>query len=148
MDTTEEVKKIIEIMKESDLTQFEIERDGLKLNIHRAVAGQGGTPAYTATPVGMPSVPVQATCPAVATEDVELIKSPVVGTFYRAPTPESPSFVEVGTEISEESTVCIIEAMKVMNEIQADVKGTITRILVENGHGVEYGQPLFEVKKK
>ena len=142
---TDEVKKIIEIMKESDLTQFEIEREGLKLSIHRAAPGQA--PVFAAAPVASPAAPAESAAPAAPAEDVEVIKSPIVGTFYRAPTPESPSFVDVGAEVNEESTVCIIEAMKVMNEIQADVKGVITRILVENGHAVEYGQPLFEVKK-
>ena len=77
---------------------------------------------------------------------IELIKSPMVGTFYRAPSPESPVFAEVGTKVTAESVVCIIEAMKVMNEIQSEISGTITEVLVENGDAIEFGQPLFKVK--
>lgn len=78
---------------------------------------------------------------------LHVVKSPMVGTFYRAPSPDSKPFVDIGTKIKNESTVCIIEAMKVMNEIQAEVVGTVADILVENGESVEYGQPLFKVKK-
>jgi acetyl-CoA carboxylase biotin carboxyl carrier protein len=83
--------------------------------------------------------------PASATGEIE-VKSPMIGTFYRAPSPEAASYVEMGTEINPESVVCIIEAMKVMNEIKAEVKGIITQVLVENGKPVEFGQPLFKVR--
>jgi acetyl-CoA carboxylase biotin carboxyl carrier protein len=79
--------------------------------------------------------------------DVIYIKSPMVGTFYRSPSPESKPFAEIGTKMTETSAVCIIEAMKIMNEIQAEVKGTVTEVLVENGQPVEYGQKLFRLKK-
>jgi acetyl-CoA carboxylase biotin carboxyl carrier protein len=82
----------------------------------------------------------------VEEKGIELIKSPMVGTFYRAPSPESPVFAEVGTKVTAESVVCIIEAMKVMNEIQSEISGTITEVLVENGDAIEFGQPLFKVK--
>ena len=83
--------------------------------------------------------------PVTATGEVE-VKSPMIGTFYRAPSPEAASYVEIGTEINPESVVCIIEAMKVMNEIKAEVKGVITQVLVENAKPVEFGQPLFKVR--
>jgi acetyl-CoA carboxylase biotin carboxyl carrier protein len=89
------------------------------------------------TPAGAPQT--------AATGEIE-VKSPMIGTFYRAPSPEAGSYVEIGTEISPESVVCIIEAMKVMNEIKAEVKGVITQILVENAKPVEFGQPLFKVR--
>ncbi len=88
-------------------------------------------------PVGTPPIP--------ATNEIE-IKSPMIGTFYRAPSPEAASYVEIGTEINPDSVVCIIEAMKVMNEIKAEVKGVITQVLVENAKPVEFGQPLFKVR--
>jgi acetyl-CoA carboxylase biotin carboxyl carrier protein len=89
--------------------------------------------------------PAAASAP-VEEKGIELIKSPMVGTFYRAPSPESPVFAEVGTKVTAESVVCIIEAMKVMNEIQSEISGTITEVLVENGDAIEFGQPLFKVK--
>jgi acetyl-CoA carboxylase biotin carboxyl carrier protein len=87
--------------------------------------------------VGTPPLPV--------TNEIE-VKSPMIGTFYRAPSPEAASYVEIGTEINPESVVCIIEAMKVMNEIKAEVKGVVTQVLVENAKPVEFGQPLFKVR--
>jgi len=86
--------------------------------------------------------------PAAPAEEagISVVKSPMVGTFYRAPSPESPVFTDVGKKVNAESIVCIIEAMKVMNEIHAEISGTITEVLVENGDSVEYGQPLFKVK--
>jgi acetyl-CoA carboxylase biotin carboxyl carrier protein len=95
-------------------------------------------------PVTVPAAPV-GTPPIPATNEIE-VKSPMIGTFYRAPSPEAASYVEIGTDISPESVVCIIEAMKVMNEIKAEVKGVITQVLVENGKPVEFGQPLFKVR--
>jgi acetyl-CoA carboxylase biotin carboxyl carrier protein len=86
--------------------------------------------------------------PAPADEDknISTVTSPMVGTFYRAPSPDSPAFADVGTKVGADSVVCIIEAMKVMNEIQSEISGTVTEVLVENGEAVEYGQPLFKVK--
>ncbi len=151
-------------MKRADLTEFEIEQDGLKLRIKRSpgdgrptVFNSGSTPPFPiggldqpAAPAAAPVQPVSVAAPAKASAEPEagvgIIKSPMVGTFYRASSPESEPFVDVGSTVAEASTVCIIEAMKVMNEIQAEIKGKIIEILVENGKAVEYGQPLFKVK--
>ncbi|MEM8549372.1 MAG: acetyl-CoA carboxylase biotin carboxyl carrier protein, partial [Verrucomicrobiota bacterium] len=119
---------------------------------------QNAAPVITtaATPVPMPiasapPAPAAASlAPAKAADEpgISIIKSPMVGTFYRAPTPDSSPFIEIGAAVKSESVVCIIEAMKVMNEIQAEQSGTVTEILVENGQAVEFGQPLFKVKAK
>ncbi len=147
-------------MKRSDLTELEVEQEGLKLRICRGPGGQiitqlpQGTAVHpeTATAAGNGPQPAPPSAPAPAEttkveENVTFIKSPMVGTFYRTPAPEMPPFVEVGHKVTEKSPVCIIEAMKVMNEIQSEVAGTIVEILLENGQPVEYGQPLFKVKK-
>src|SRR5262249_9189230 len=103
--------------------------------------------SYAPVPMVMPQAaaapPVIA--PAAASNELE-IKSPMIGTFYRSPSPEAASYVEVGTEVNGETVVCIIEAMKVMNEIKAEARGTITQVLVENGKPVEFGQPLFKIR--
>lgn len=146
------------MMKRADLTEFEIEQEGLKLRIARGSKGEGivsaapiALPSYAASvpPAPQPQQPQAGNdqkAPAANTDDSLIIKSPMVGTFYRAPSPESPVFADVGDKVTPESVVCIIEAMKVMNEIQAEVRGTITEVLVENAASVEYGQPLFRVK--
>lgn len=141
-------------MKRSDLSEFEIEEEGLKLRIRRGA--EGGPVSYIQTGPAMttnPPFPVatseeapKAEAPAAEEKGISVIKSPMVGTFYRAPSPESPAFADIGTKVEADSAVCIIEAMKVMNEIQSEIKGTITEVLVENGEAVEYGQPLFKVK--
>ena len=136
----QEIQNIIDIMKRSDLSEFEIEEDGFKLRIKRGSGDSGSMPTIIQT-----SVPATASV-AEADDGLEIIKSPMVGTFYRTPSPDSPAFVEKGTEIQADSVVCIIEAMKVMNEIQADIKGTIVEILVESEESVEFNQPLFKVK--
>jgi acetyl-CoA carboxylase biotin carboxyl carrier protein len=137
-------------MKSSEISEFEYEEDGLKLRlsskgpeapqiIHAAPMPAGTAPAETSTGSQDTAAPVEE-------KGISIIKSPMVGTFYRAASPESPAYAEIGTKVGVDSTVCIIEAMKVMNEIQAEMSGTITEVLVENGEGVEYGQPLFKIK--
>jgi acetyl-CoA carboxylase biotin carboxyl carrier protein len=101
-------------------------------------------PVPVAAPI-LPATVVSAAAPAVNSGEID-IKSPMIGTFYRSPSPESASYVDVGAEVNPDSVVCIIEAMKVMNEIKAEVKGVITQILVENGKPVEFGQPMFKVR--
>lgn len=145
-------------MKKSSLTEFEIEEEGLKLRICRSDENQGNgaaavpafaapVPAYTPPPAGAPT-PAEPAAPATEAEEkgISIIKSPMVGTFYQASSPESPPFINVGDSVSKDTTVCIIEAMKVMNEIPAELSGEIKEVLVENGDAVEYGQPLFKVK--
>jgi len=152
-----DIKAIIDLMKKNSITEFELEEKDSKLRLKRGLNGvststQGDdsaqmqtmpmmaapmAPAITALPVAAPI--------AANTGEID-IKSPMIGTFYRSPSPESASYVEVGTEINAESVVCIIEAMKVMNEIKAEVKGVVTQVLIENGKPVEFGQPLYKVR--
>ena len=148
------IKQVVELMKRSELSEFELEEEGFKLRLTRkgneapqviqAVAAPAAQPLASAAPAAIPAATESA--PA---EDPNLstITSPMVGTFYSAASPESPSFVKVGQKTDADTVVCIIEAMKVMNEIQAELSGTIVECLVENGQAVEYGQPLFKVKK-
>jgi len=147
-------------MKRSDLSDFEIEDEKFKLRIRRNVASLPvvhASPVVHAAPVHVAApppvvqtAPVETSPGAPAGDAVEpgivFIKSPMVGTFYRTPSPESPPFVDVNSKVSETSVVCIIEAMKIMNEIQAEVKGTIVEVLLESGQPVEYGQKLFKVR--
>ncbi len=156
-----QIKLIIDLMKRSDLTEFAVEEEGFKLKIRRGANGlpvvsssRGSNPPFaagseTAAPIAS-ATPALGVGPAAAAADeagVTYIKSPMVGTFYRSPSPESKSFVENGSKVTETSVVCIIEAMKIMNEIQSETKGTILETLVENGQPVEYGQRLFKVKQ-
>lgn len=147
-------------MKRSELTEFAVEEEGFKLKIRRGaiglpvITGNGAsnTPflagdSSLSAPVSAGAVPTLTTPgKSEADEGAGYIKSPMVGTFYRSPTPESKTFAELGTKVVENSAVCIIEAMKIMNEIQAEIKGTIIEVLVENGQPVEYGQRLFKIK--
>lgn len=144
-------------MQRSDLTEFAVEEEGFKIKIARA-SNSAAAPAVTYAPAPVAAAPAPAPAPAAApagtpaapaAEEAGIIyvKSPMVGTFYKAASPESKAFAEIGTKITETSVVCIIEAMKIMNEIQSEVKGTIVEILVENGSPVEYGQKLFKVKQ-
>lgn len=158
-----QIKQIIELMKRSELTEFAVEEEGFKLKIRRGSnglpivsAGRGSNPPFvqvdTAPPfpatAPAPAAPVQpAAAPSGDEPGISYIKSPMVGTFYRAASPESKPFADVGTKVVENSVVCIIEAMKIMNEIQAETKGTVLEVLVENGQPVEYGQRLFKIKQ-
>ena len=144
------IKQVIDLMKRSELSEFELEEEGFKLRLSRKngdVAPQIIHAAPAAAPVAAPA-PTAAAAPAAPVEEVgiSVVKSPMVGTFYSAGSPESPAFAKIGDKITADSIVCIIEAMKVMNEIQAELAGTITEVLIENGEAVEYGQPLFKVK--
>lgn len=155
-----DIKAIIDLMKRSDLSEFEIEDAKFKLRIRRDTQSGGASRNSFAVsplsieqasiaPIAIPATPVAPSAPTTSAEDVNVtvIKSPMVGTFYRSPSPDSPSFVNNGSKVTEKTAVCIIEAMKVMNEIHAEVSGTIIEILAENGQAVEYGQPLFKVRK-
>jgi acetyl-CoA carboxylase biotin carboxyl carrier protein len=149
-----DIKAIIDLMKKNSITEFELERQDSKIRLKRGSNGgapivQYDEPGAAGAVPALPPVAVASTLtaapPVPATGEVE-VKSPMIGTFYRAPSPEAASYVEIGTEINPESVVCIIEAMKVMNEIKAEVKGVITQVLVENAKPVEFGQPLFKVR--
>ncbi len=150
-------------MKRSELSEFAVEEEGFKLKIRRGGTGmpvvtQGvvvSNPPFAqlteapAVPAQAAPAPTAAAAPAASKEEegVVYIKSPMVGTFYRAASPESKPFAEVGAKVVETTVVCIIEAMKIMNEIQAEAKGTVVEVLVENGQPVEYGQRLFKIKQ-
>jgi acetyl-CoA carboxylase biotin carboxyl carrier protein len=150
-----DIKAIIDLMKKNSISEFELERQDFKIKLKRGGNGVVSTasqydeaqmvsyaPASAALP--MPGGGSAPTAPPVST-DAD-IKSPMIGTFYRAPSPEAGNYVEVGAEVNPETVVCIIEAMKVMNEIKAEAKGFITQIMVENAKPVEFGQPLFKIR--
>jgi acetyl-CoA carboxylase biotin carboxyl carrier protein len=169
----DELRELVELIAQHGFTDFELEREGIRVRLRREAASQAPAPpvalaptvhapvqhasaAPPAQPVAeTPSVPAPSTAQpaaeAVKAADVEeelhLITSPIVGTFYRSPSPQSEAFVRLGSHVHPDTVVCIIEAMKLMNEIQADTSGEIAKIYVENGQPVEYGQPLFGIKK-
>jgi len=143
-----EIKKVVELMKENDLSEFSLEEENFKLQLKRGgnqiTQIMSAPQQMVAAPVIAPVAPAAAAEVAVDDGLVE-ITSPMVGTFYRSPSPDSDMFAEVGTVVNKDSVVCIVEAMKVMNEIKADVTGTIKKILVDNATPVQFGQPLFLV---
>ncbi len=145
-----DVKKIQELLKlmtDNDLVEMEIVHGDDRISLKRA---QAQMPFMTGMPMATAMMPAAApTTPAAeTTEDDDLIEitSPIVGTFYEAPSPDSDPYVKTGSAVDAQTVVCIIEAMKVMNEIKAEITGTIQRVLVKNGQAVEFGQPLFKVK--
>jgi acetyl-CoA carboxylase biotin carboxyl carrier protein len=154
-----DIKAIIDLMKKNDLAEFQMEKEGFKIRIKRGAEGYAPSVVRTVEAIPAPAAGVIATIPAVAgtasaagtapaapSANVKEIVSPMVGTFYRSPSPDAAAFVEVGQQVDEETVVCIIEAMKVMNEIKAEVKGVIAEVVADNGKPVEFGQALFRVK--
>ena len=150
----DEIKRIVQLMQENDLAEFEMEREGFRIVMRKS---QPNVVTSQVVPVATPSidtssphtVPIAETAAAgeeAEQDNYQTIISPMVGTFYAAPSPDSDPYVEVGDEVDEETVVCILEAMKVMNEIKAEVCGRIVEILVENAEPVEYGQPLYKVE--
>lgn len=163
-----QIKQIIDLMKRSELSEFEVEEEGFKVKIKRGATGSPSVTAGLAPAAATHAVPEATRQPAATQtagaagsnpptgattkEDkdepgVTYVKSPMVGTFYRSPSPDSKPFAENGSKVSEASVVCIIEAMKIMNEIQAETSGTVLEFLVENGQPVEYGQKLLSIRK-
>jgi acetyl-CoA carboxylase biotin carboxyl carrier protein len=158
-----EIKAILDLMTRHGLSEFELEKGDVKLRLKRGPGGEWVTsaaapaapsaapaaaapahaPAAPAVSASTPAAPAPAAAPAEGTMQ---IVSPMVGTFYRAPSPDSPSFIEPGQEVNEDTVVCIIEAMKVMNEIKAETRGVIIEVLAQNGKPVEFGKPLFSVR--
>lgn len=145
------LKKLIDLVQESGIGEIEITEGEEKVRISRQAAG--GQPVFMTAPAmqAMPMVgsaaPVGEAAPAAPAEPKgHALKSPMVGTFYRAPSPGAPAFVEIGQAVTKGQTLCIIEAMKLLNEIESDVSGSVKAILVENGQPVEYGQPLFQIE--
>ena len=154
----DEIKQILEMMRDHDIAEFELERDNVKLRLRKSGAGHW-TPAPPA-PHGQyaPPMPLAPPLATAATEgmpmlgatdealDLAVVKSPIVGTFYRAPEPGAKSFAEVGDTVRKGQVLCIIEAMKLMNEINAECDGEIVKAYVENGQAVQYGERLFAIK--
>jgi acetyl-CoA carboxylase biotin carboxyl carrier protein len=155
----DELRELSELLNAQGFNEFEIEREGFRLRLSRYTPPPVHTPTGaqafvppTVTPVAQSSTQAQGTTgttkqTTAADEELHMITSPIVGTFYRSPSPTAESFVHVGSHVEADTVVCIIEAMKLMNEIQAEVRGTVEKIYVENGQPVEYGQALFGIKK-
>jgi acetyl-CoA carboxylase biotin carboxyl carrier protein len=139
-----DIKAIIDLMKKNDLSVFEMEKDGFRLKLQKGIGDQ---PIVSTTVAPVPA-PAAANGPAAATETAPLkeIVSPMVGTFYRAASPDASPFVDVGTKVTEDTVVCIIEAMKVMNEIKAETSGVIAEVVAEGSKPVQFGQVLFRVR--
>ena len=148
------LKTLIDLVSESSISELEITEAEGKVRIVKAAAAVPMAVPAAVAPVAVAAAPASVSAPAVAPEAAapapaeagRVIKSPMVGTFYRSSSPGSKAFVDVGSAVKEGDAVCIIEAMKIMNEIEADTAGTITRILCDNGQAVEFGQPLFVVE--
>jgi acetyl-CoA carboxylase biotin carboxyl carrier protein len=148
-----DIKAIIDLMKKNSISEFEMEKQDFKIKLKRGPNGgtviaqpeESQLVAYAAPSAPALSAPGAPSAPTTLPGEAE-IKSPMIGTFYRAPSPEAAHYVEIGTEVTPETVVCIIEAMKVMNEIKAEAKGVITQVMVENGKPVEFGQPLFKIR--
>ncbi|ABF42289.1 biotin carboxyl carrier protein [Candidatus Koribacter versatilis Ellin345] len=160
-----EIKELIEFLIEKDITEFELERGDVKLRVKRgaethvvAAPVMQAAPIITSAPVAAPApsassaskapAPVAApAAPPADDADLHYVKSPIVGTYYESPSPGSPPFIKVGDRVKEGQVLCIVEAMKLMNEIEADASGEIVKMLVSNGAPVEYGMPLFAIRK-
>jgi acetyl-CoA carboxylase biotin carboxyl carrier protein len=150
------LKKLIDLVQESGIGEIEITEGEEKVRISRQMNAAPVIMAPAMSPMAMPGQPMMmspampgaapAAAPAAEEPKGHTLKSPMVGTFYRAPSPGAPSFADVGQSVTKGQTVCIIEAMKLLNEIESDATGTIKAILVENGQPVEYGQPLFLIE--
>jgi acetyl-CoA carboxylase biotin carboxyl carrier protein len=158
-----EIKELIDLLVEKDITEFELERGDMKVHVKRGstsapvvhVAPMQTVAAAPVTSAPPPSAPPPASsatpaAPAADSADADLfiVKSPIVGTYYEAPSPGTPPFIKVGDTVKEGQVLCIIEAMKLMNEIEAEVAGVIARMFVGNGSPVEYGMPLFGIRKQ
>jgi acetyl-CoA carboxylase biotin carboxyl carrier protein len=156
----EDIERILELVREHELAEFELERDGLKIRIRKTSAGfppmsapvqivqappaSAPAPAPAASPVA--SAPEAALDTDDAPVELAVVKSPIVGTFYRSPEPGAPAFVDIGQRVKKDQVLCIIEAMKLMNEITSEYEGAIANIYVENGKPVQYGERLFAIK--
>jgi len=155
MENLEDIRQILDLVREHELTEFELERDGLKIRVRKDARGQIVVHAPAAAPVvpmaapvapGVTPVPAVATSPVDDSVDLAVVTSPIVGTLYRAPEPGATPFVDVGGRVHKGQVLCIIEAMKLMNEIESEYEGEIARIYVENGQPVQYGERLFAIK--
>src|SRR5882724_9898296 len=157
----EELRELIGLLRENGLAELELENEGFRVRLRRestivqtaAHAIEVPLPAPVPVTPALPPAPgpahpgTQASTAASQDQDLHIIPSPIVGTFYRSPSPSADAFVKIGSNVEPETVVCIIEAMKLMNEIQAETTGAVVKIYVENGQPVEYGQPLFGIRK-
>ncbi len=147
-----EIKRLIRIVEESGIDELEVTRWGRGVRIVKRLMNGAEPPSggaiVHAVPAAAPAsvVPPSAGSPPAARPGIEVVRAPMVGTFYRAPSPEAPSYVEVGDRVRKGQTLCILEAMKLMNEIEAESDGLVRAVLAENGDPIEYGQPLFELE--
>ncbi len=152
----EQLKGILDLVREHDVTELELEADGMKVRIKKGDIAAVQAPARPASgpPPGPAAAPAAPTPVAAASTELDVdtelavVKSPIVGTFYRAPEPNAPPFVQVGDQVRKGQTLCIIEAMKMMNNIDSEHEGTVVRIYVENGQPVQFGERLFAIKAK
>ncbi len=152
------LKKLLKLLDESDSTELMIEEEGIKIKLSKtgknAQIIQQLAPQTPATSVPTPTPPPPVSTPQAdaskqeAVQEIQghIIHSPIVGTYYKAPSPDSPAFVEVGAKVTEGQTLCIVEAMKLMNEIECDINGIVEQVLVKDGNPVEFNQPLFVIK--
>jgi acetyl-CoA carboxylase biotin carboxyl carrier protein len=166
----DELRELIGLIREHEFTEFELEREGFRVRFKRgaeageptgAAGGQPQSATGSTQYISTPAAPETGSTPSIAPshpgakaqteasedQDLYIIPSPIVGTFYRSPSPNADSFVKIGSRVEPDTIVCIIEAMKLMNEIQSETSGEVAKIYVENGQPVEYGQPLFGIKK-
>ncbi len=142
----EKISKLVEIMNENDLVEIQLEEENLKIKLKKPGCNMIAAPAMM--PQNMASVMPAVAAPVVDdTAGLTPVPSPIVGTFYSAPSPDSEDFVSLGDNVSADTVICIVEAMKIMNEVKAEISGTVEKILVKNGEPVEYGQPLFLIKE-
>ena len=145
------IRRLVELMKEHDLNEIDLSQEDMRIQLRRGISGEGGGPmaAYPQVAMQMPQMAAPAAAPqpaaAPAADEYSIIKSPMVGTFYSASDPDTAPFVKVGDHVGPETTVCIVEAMKVFNEIPAEMSGKIVAVLGKNGEPIEFGQPLFKV---
>jgi acetyl-CoA carboxylase biotin carboxyl carrier protein len=150
----DEIKQILEMMREHDIAEFELERDNVKLRLRKNAAGHwtaapAAPPGHYAPPMPGPAAAADAPpvlAPADEALDLAVVKSPIVGTFYRAPEPGAKAYADVGETVRKGQVLCIIEAMKLMNEINAECDGEVIKCYVENGQAVQYGERLFAIK--
>ena len=155
----DELRELVQLINENDFSEFELEREGFRVRFRRGgeiseassvreVTASSAAPAGDQVVAAVPSHPgAKAQTEASEDQDLYMIPSPIVGTFYRAASPNADAFVKIGSRVEPDTVVCIIEAMKLMNEIQAETTGEVAKIYVENGQPVEYGQPLYGIKK-
>lgn len=147
---TKEIKEVMELMREHGLSEVELEKEGMKLKLKKTVSGQVIHEAVHSLPSisapAAPSAPAPEAAQAGPPAGTTHVCSPMVGTFYAAPAPDQPPYVSIGQAVKEGDVLCIVEAMKLMNEIKSDVAGVIDAVLVKNGEPVEFDQPLFRIK--